>query len=734
MALEIRTFQAVRDFLLEPGIFGHLREMAEKYKLPEDRVEEFLDLADAVIDGKLKLAQMPDMIAAAFGVDAETAKKISADLAGYRLLPLDLYLPGVADQIAAWGGEVADYPTKRVGKEKETPDKFIQELAEKLDLELPENLMQRFEYLAKGYLTKQRAKDATKKILMRRLNLGGLEFSEAMVDNLFRTLDAEAKHIEFVDQLEDAEEVAIEAPAPVEEPAAPKPVSQKVSANNKSVPDHARVFKQKRMISKKAFLDMLAKYTVEPPKKLVKATKVALKEMKKPEVSASKIETEKKMNMALAPIVQLFREKNLSSVAFRDVTTGYIKNERSAQQTREHLDEVGNFTDAEKDSVLKTLEDARRLALVHKVSTDDGTSKGVKIISKPTPIERPVPVDLGLPVERETHALTTSVPVISGLDLHEDELEEIERTKKQMKKRGQDKPAKLDKETQKKVNAALQPMVKIFKKKRMPKKAFQDISMAHVRGIREKHQSEALLKDKYQLEGSDLDAVMQALEAARKVIHESEGAKPSASSADQKDIFAQEKEVLNRRHAAVTGKVSDEDIEPVLPGAKVSAARSKEEELAMQKGVVTDEQMKMAHEASKPKKAKAKVSAQTVVDQKKKVTDVTVARRLVGPVEELGTMRPAEFRRLSSDPKEAARKIFDKLDLLESTSYEERIKGVRAWRKSPINTLYRQMASEALKQGKSIAEIAAERRNVGKESLAPNEIQAIVELNGKVKF
>lgn len=733
---DIRDYKPVRDFLLDISIYDDLEKVAEKHGVPVERVDEFLQLTDAIIKGQAKLSQMPEMLGKAFALDVEKANKLSADVAGYALLPLELYLPGIADQIAAWGGKVADYPTKRVGKEKETPDRFVQDLAVKLDLKLPDNLMQRFEYLAKGYLTKERAKDATKKILMRKLNLGGLEFTEKMVENLFKTLDEEAKNIDFVGEEhrgQDERRGGSMYPPGAE---APRSTTRGVAPSNKSVPDHAQIFKKKRMISGQAFLDMLAKYTVHPPKKLVKAAKVAMKEMKDLDESASKAEMERKMNTVLAPVVKLFREKKLGSVAFRDVVTGYIKDERNAAQTRTHLDEVGKFTDPEKDQVLKRLEDARRLALVHKVSTDDGAGKGMKILSKPTPMEKSRPVDLErLPAERETHALATDVPVISGLDLHEDEMEEIERTKKRMKKRGQDKPVKLSKEVQKKVNRALQPMVKIFKKKRISRKAFQDISSAHVRGLREKHQSETLLKDKYKLGGKDLDKVMKALEAARKVAEGSKvHRKQETEHRIEKDIFAEERDVLNRRHAAVTGKVSDEDIEPVLPGAKVSAARSKEEELAMQKGVVTDEQLRKAQEASKPKKAKAKVSLQTVVDKKKRVTDVTVARHLVGPVEELGTMRPAEFRRLSSDPKEAARKILDKLDLLEATSYEERIKGVRAWRKSPVNKLYRQMAGEALKQGKSIAEIATDRRNVGKESLAPNEIQAIVELNGKVKF
>lgn len=731
---DIRDYKPVRDFLLDISIYDDLEKVAETHGVPLERVDEFLQLTDAVVKGKAEMSQMPALFEKAFGLDVEKSRKLAADVSGYALLPLEHYLPGVVDKISEWGGVIGEYPTKRVGKEKASPDRFVQDLAVKLELELPENLMQRFEYLAKGYLTKTRAKEATKKILMRRLNLGGLEFTEPMVENLFKTLDAEAKNFdigeeEVVALPEKAKEIASS-----QSPRNDKDVKPRVTSKvKKTVPDHAQVIRQKRMMSKKAFMDALSKYTIEKPKKVVQAAKVAMKEMR--DESAGKKHAETNVNKTLAPIVTMFRDKGLSSVAFRDVVTGYLKDERNAEETRAHLNAVGQFSEQEADQLLNSLEAARRYSLSHKVSSGESADTQVKIISKPTPIEKVDRVDFSssVPVERITSALTTSVPIISGLDLHEDEIAELEHHRKEMQKRGTDSSTKLSEKTQKKVNDALKPLAKIFKKKRVAKKAFQDVSSAHVRGIREKKSSRSMLKDKYKITGKDLDVAMKSLESARKIAQGAGNLKSSSAPKKKANIRAKDKDVLNRRHAAVTGKVSDQDIEPILPNAKVSAARSKEEELALQKGEVSQEQMKKAQAASRPKKANAKVSSATV-QGKKRVTDVTVARRLVGPVEELGTMIPAEFRRLSSDPKEAALKVLDKLELLESTSYEERIKGVRAWRKSPINALYRQMANEALKKGKSIAEIATEWRNVGRESLSPSEIQAIVDLNRKIKF
>ena len=66
-------------------------------------------------------------------------------------------------------------------------------------------------------------------------------------------------------------------------------------------------------------------------------------------------------------------------------------------------------------------------------------------------------------------------------------------------------------------------------------------------------------------------------------------------------------------------------------------------------------------------------------------------------------MTLVDFRRLSSDPVEACRKIIDKLDLLEEHSYAKRIEGVKAWQQSEVNKLYLQVIMAAFSGGKPIA-------------------------------
>ncbi len=116
------------------------------------------------------------------------------------------------------------------------------------------------------------------------------------------------------------------------------------------------------------------------------------------------------------------------------------------------------------------------------------------------------------------------------------------------------------------------------------------------------------------------------------------------------------------------------------------------------------------------------------------LTDVQPVRRMMGPVEELGNMTPQEFRRLSTTPVDAAAKVEDILAALQTQSYEDRVRGIQAWRQSPMNQLYATMTAESLEQGIALAEVAGKRRSAGEESLSPAEIRAIAALNERLRF
>jgi len=135
-----------------------------------------------------------------------------------------------------------------------------------------------------------------------------------------------------------------------------------------------------------------------------------------------------------------------------------------------------------------------------------------------------------------------------------------------------------------------------------------------------------------------------------------------------------------------------------------------------------------------------KISKETIVKQplaaglKPRVDDVKYEPRLISLVDELRSISLAEFRRLAKDPQAAADKIYQKLETLGEESFEKRTQGIMAWQSSPIQQSYLSLLGEALKQGKSVQEVADAKRAAGQDSLTPAEIAAVISLNSRLHY
>lgn len=589
----------VRDFLLEVEVYDHLEKIVKKNQLSSDRLEEFLDLTDAVIDGRAEISQMPDLIAQAFGIDDAKAKMVAADVAGVRLLPLSEFIEGVENAIKSWGGDIDSYPSLRIKKPGVGDD--IRDYAHELGLELPDHLMKRFVYLTGGYIKKERDREGTMTLLKRPMNIGGLELKDEQVNRLLTMLDER-----FVEDQQSEQEL-IDHPEPAE------PVKD--------------------------------------------------------------------------PVVETSTEE--------------IKSVESEPVESEPVEEV---KDPEPVEVVKEVKKTTRTREM-------------------------------LPIKAVPHALTTDVPVISG-HLFDHEADEVARHAQELQKKGLHENEEHHAKRGGVVDEVLVEVLPIFKNAKQNQKTAQSIVEGFVRGRIDKHRADSLLQEKYGMSAEQAHNVIAILQKGYSELHKAPVQKPVAQ---KPSIPVKEKSVLDERHAALTSSVPKESIEPVMPSARISAARTKEQELEAQSQKIDQEKLKQAQVKARPKKAKIRLSGSSVppkrqVEPVAKVADVKKVEKLIGPVEELGTMGIAEFRRLSSDPGEAVEKMLGTLELLQEAEYEERIKGVRAWRKSPLSKLYINLVQEALSKGMTVADAAAERRNAGQESLSGAEIEAIVNFNKKISF
>jgi hypothetical protein len=150
---------------------------------------------------------------------------------------------------------------------------------------------------------------------------------------------------------------------------------------------------------------------------------------------------------------------------------------------------------------------------------------------------------------------------------------------------------------------------------------------------------------------------------------------------------------------------------------------------------VNTDQLKKAAVAGAGAPVRPLYSDKTLHGQgKPQMQDVRFSRKLSGPVEELRSLSLKDFRRLSSSPQEAVKKIQGKIDLLESDGFEKKIAGIKAWRESPINKLYVLISQDAFLSGKPVAQILEEKEAAGETVLTTNDMKAIMGLNADLRF
>jgi hypothetical protein len=119
---------------------------------------------------------------------------------------------------------------------------------------------------------------------------------------------------------------------------------------------------------------------------------------------------------------------------------------------------------------------------------------------------------------------------------------------------------------------------------------------------------------------------------------------------------------------------------------------------------------------------------------KPKIQDIKYEPKLVGPVDEIGSLTLVDFRRLGATAKEATLKVKEKIESLKAESIKKWQEGVSAWNGGEVNKLYLQLFGEALQKRKSLKEISAGRESAGEPSLSQDEINAIIELNRSLRF
>ncbi|MFH1430330.1 MAG: hypothetical protein ABIG71_02260, partial [Candidatus Uhrbacteria bacterium] len=118
---------------------------------------------------------------------------------------------------------------------------------------------------------------------------------------------------------------------------------------------------------------------------------------------------------------------------------------------------------------------------------------------------------------------------------------------------------------------------------------------------------------------------------------------------------------------------------------------------------------------------------------KTKVQEVrTSNRRLIGPIEELERLAIDDFRKIGTNASDSARRIIEKVALLDRLSYAQRASGIRALRSSPLMTQYAEVLNEALASQRKVTDVLAKNAS-DPNALQPEEYRALQEVNEQLR-
>jgi len=102
----------------------------------------------------------------------------------------------------------------------------------------------------------------------------------------------------------------------------------------------------------------------------------------------------------------------------------------------------------------------------------------------------------------------------------------------------------------------------------------------------------------------------------------------------------------------------------------------------------------------------------------------------MSPVDEIGTFKLEDFRRLAGDPQQAAGRFLQKFETLKNESHILYVDAIHAWHQSPLYMQYQDVLADALDQKRQIMDVLGE---AGKDGIQPEEFSELVHLGEQLK-
>lgn len=200
------------------------------------------------------------------------------------------------------------------------------------------------------------------------------------------------------------------------------------------------------------------------------------------------------------------------------------------------------------------------------------------------------------------------------------------------------------------------------------------------------------------------------------------------------DTYLQLQRPVDEGGFGLSETVADE----IMSRIKIDATKSKYPTLAPRESTISsDRAVKFTNAIKTQTDLQEKVELETPTKEEivnppktgRLVTDVKSYPKVVGPIEELRILTTKDFRRFDSNPDKALQVVERKLNLLKEDSYEDYVKGVAAWRQSPLYQSYIKLVEDSLHSGRAISETVAAAKQTDLHNLSWTEFVAIRQFN-----
>jgi len=177
----------VLDFLSDFEAVRFAQAFVKTYGLKDDDVSRVMNLAEDVVYGDVAIDALPAEISSRFGIDQTKSKQAALELAEARLLPIQEAIPGVAQQVKVWGGELKVSQTPESAPL--SPDVFVQTSLQDVIKEMPSHLQGRLSHILTLYVSKHSDRALVIDMLTKSEKVGGVAFGKEDAEGLLAFVD-----------------------------------------------------------------------------------------------------------------------------------------------------------------------------------------------------------------------------------------------------------------------------------------------------------------------------------------------------------------------------------------------------------------------------------------------------------------------------------------------------------------------------------------------------------------